>query len=129
MPLKSKLSNLALYVVIALIVVVAPTLWILYLPERYWPQLSHAWFSFYCFSALLIFIIVKLYWHCRKITAMWLSLAVVMTAHYLIYSAVIRRFPELPAYSYIVATPAEVMLIVLAFKAALNVYPRKVNVR
>lgn len=91
------------------------------------PGVTHAWYSFICFTALLSAVLVKMYWPVRKSVKVWLLLAVFLSVHSLCYVVLLRNVSDWPGYSYLITCPIEVMLFAMIAKVALNVLPPNVK--
>jgi hypothetical protein len=119
--------DLALYVLIGVSLVVVGALWFFLVPERFWPNLTHSWFTFIFMTFFLAVLLVTFYWSVRKKTKIWLVLALLMAIHIVAYTLVLRHVEDLPGAWYLLSGPLELMAMVAIVHAWTKVLPRKVD--
>jgi hypothetical protein len=125
--LKPGTRDLVTYVVIGLGTVTVGTLCVFFIPERFWPHLTHTWFSFVFFTGLLGIVLVRLYWPARQLKKLWLLLAFLFVVHTVAYAIFLSHVQQWPAIWYLLTMPAEVMVIATIIKICLNVLPNRAS--
>jgi hypothetical protein len=127
MPLRTETRDLVVSVLVVSGLVIGGILYAFLVPERFWPHLTHGWFVFVCMTALLEFILIKMYWPFRRSGKVWLVLGILLLIHIGAYVEVLRHIEDVPVLSYFLTIPAEVMIAATITKIWLNVLPTKVK--
>jgi len=87
----------------------------------------HIWFSFIFMTALLLYILVKMYWSVRRVRKVWLLLGLFMTAHTTGYVMLLRHVSNWPGLWYVFTVPIEIMLFATIAWLWLKVNPPNVK--
>ena len=122
MSLRREILNLLLYSVIGIGLVTALLLLAFFLPN-----ISHSWFIFGWATAFLCLFVSGIYWHQRKLSKLWLLLALLLIVHVSLHVIIFDRFPHVPTILFLFTVPLEIMFVAVIVKLCLNVMPGKVK--
>lgn len=93
------------------------------IPERLWIHVTHAWFSFFLLTIILVAVLVKMYWPARKSLKLWILMLFLLGMHTVGYVVLLRHVPQWPTYLYLLTIPLEIMFVAATVKACLNILP------
>jgi len=127
MPLRPTARDLALYITIAMAIVVAMVLWVFFVPERFHFRVNRVWLLFGCNTVLLWALLVRAFRRVKWSPRLWLILAVSLIVHTAVYSLLFRVVAPWPWISYVVTMPAEGMAITYIISKWLNVLPMDIE--
>jgi hypothetical protein len=122
MPLKHRLRDFLLYIVIGIGVVTGALLLAVFAPN-----ISRTWFMFIGATVFLCMFISKMYWQYRRSAKLWALLILFLVVHIVVYTITFASLRQFPTILFLFAVPIEIMVVAAVVKLCLNLMPGRVK--